>query len=201
MPPREEAGSVVEGWPKPPPPKILPRVPELDGLAGAGLEADLDGKLKRPLPTVGAAVEALLLLPVLDGVKTEICNKVSQLPSPNKTEVTQQLEAAGFVEFAVVSPGLGRLNVDVPVKRELVLAAGEAVVGVPKILAVVGAAVDPAPPNSPVPGGFGPPNKPPPVLEVGVFEVFALEKRPADAPGAGVGAALFRPPPNILPPV
>ena len=54
----------MEDWAKPPPPKILP-VPELDELAGVALEADLDGKLKRPLPTVGAVVEALLLFPVL----------------------------------------------------------------------------------------------------------------------------------------
>lgn len=66
LPPREEAGNVAEDWPKPPPPKILPRGPVVDGLAGVALEADLDGKLKRPLPTVGAAVEALLLFPVLD---------------------------------------------------------------------------------------------------------------------------------------
>jgi len=54
-----DAGCVVEGWPKLPPPKILPG--ELDELAGVVLEAGLDGKLKRPLPT-GAAVEALLVL-------------------------------------------------------------------------------------------------------------------------------------------
>lgn len=132
-------------------------------------------------------------------MKTGICNKVSQ-HIRLLTEVTQQLEATGFAEFAAVSPGLGRLNADVPVKRELVLAAGGAVVGVPKMLPVVGA-VDPAPPSSPVPEGFGPPNMPLPILEVGVFEVFAPEKRPADAPDAGVGATLFRPPPNILPPV
>jgi len=98
----------------------------------------------------------------------------------------------------VESPDLGRLNADVPVKGEVVLAADGAVIGVPKILLVVGAVVDPAPPNSPVPGGFGPPNKP---VEVGVFEVFAPEKRLPDVPDAGGGATLFRPPPNTLPPV
>jgi len=72
LPPREEvakgvpdAGCVVEGWPKLPPPKILPGVPELDELPGVVLEAGLDGKLKRPLP-MGAAVETLLLFGVLD---------------------------------------------------------------------------------------------------------------------------------------
>lgn len=134
-------------------------------------------------------------------MKTGIYNKVSQLPWPTNTKVTQQLEAAGFVEFVAVSAGLGRLNADVPVKSELVLAAGGAVAGVPKMLPVVGAAVDPAPPNSPVPEGFVPPNKPVPMVGFGVFEVFAPEKSPPDAPDAGLGATLFRAPPNILPPV
>ena len=92
------------------------------------------------------------------------------------------------------------MNADVPVKRELVLAAGGAVVGVPKMLPVVGAAADPAPPNSPVPEGFVVPNKPVPVVEAGVFAAFVPEKSPPDAPDV-VGATLFRPPPNILPPV
>ena len=66
LPPREEAtglvpdpGCAVE---KIPPPKVLPGVEEFVGLSGVALGAGLDGKLKRPLPTAGAAVEAALLL-------------------------------------------------------------------------------------------------------------------------------------------
>ena len=66
LPPREEAtglmpdpGCIVE---KIPPPKLFPGVEEFEGLSGVALVAGLDGKLKRPLPTVGAAVEAALLL-------------------------------------------------------------------------------------------------------------------------------------------
>jgi hypothetical protein len=66
FPPKEEVaglaldpGCVVE---KIPPPNILPEVEELDGLSGVAPVVGLEGKLKRPLPTAGAVVEAAFLL-------------------------------------------------------------------------------------------------------------------------------------------